>query len=224
MKSDDRLLEEFMKTNKQNKRAYSDVPIAHLAFCLIYNSHRIRYTEWAELAEFPHLLRFTSRAMETHLLSAGWLDIDETALDQQRILELLDQVKSVVPGIPPDLRLTIMPWQMPGTKMPGMYGAGSPPPIEPIEMALTGLTSVSYGGIPDCSPPDVAQDGSGTASLSKHYKLEDEYVNPSLPEWAWDDCKSNVQYKGICGHSNTTTKVFPPTFIRFPSAPFITLQ
>ncbi|KAK4072748.1 uncharacterized protein Triagg1_5793 [Trichoderma aggressivum f. europaeum] len=197
LKSDDRLLEEFMRTNKRNKRAYSDVPIAHLAFCLIYNSHRIRYTEWAELAEFPHLLRFTHRAIETDLLSAGWLDIDETALDQQRIFELLDEVKSVVPGISPGLRLTIMPWQMPGTKMPGMYGPGSPPPIEPIEMALTGLTSVSYYGIPDYSPPGVAQDGSDTASFSKHYKLGDKYVNLSLPEWAWDDCKAELtDYQG----------------------------
>ncbi|KAL6826026.1 hypothetical protein J3E69DRAFT_335612 [Trichoderma sp. SZMC 28015] len=69
------------------------------------------------LAAYPHPFRFCSEAGKTDFLYAG-IGVDSEGLDEDRMLKLIEQVKSKVPGIETTKRVTLWPWMMPGSKIP----------------------------------------------------------------------------------------------------------
>ncbi|KAF3067890.1 hypothetical protein CFAM422_008569 [Trichoderma lentiforme] len=162
------------------KGAKPEVPLVYLAACIIYLSHMLRWTEWMELADYPHPFTFIHRALQSDMVN-GAMGVGPESIDEERVLKLLENVKSNVPGISVQSRLLILPFQMPGSKMPQMHGPGAPARIQQIQYSLAGLTNIRYYGLDDYSRPPRPPN---PQTRSEFYKLESKYSEVVIPAWA----------------------------------------
>lgn len=72
-------------------------------------------------------------------------------LDVDKLRRLMMQVSSKVPGLPAQARLALLPYMMPGSRMPRIINIELYiyPPKDTLIM--TGLTSVYLKGLPSCT-------------------------------------------------------------------------
>ncbi|KAL7935193.1 hypothetical protein V8C35DRAFT_333784 [Trichoderma chlorosporum] len=175
--SEDLLLEEFEKVKGSRCRP---VPHVSLAEFLIYFSHWLRWTDEMGLIAYPHPFRFTEAAVASDH-SKYRITVDESTIDENRMLTLLTQVKSKIPSITPNHRMLIYPCMLEGANCPIIYNLAQYQYPTKIQRMLVGLSNIHYYGLDSYKRPSKPQnhDRRLTEMSGKHKEI-------FLPK-IWDD-------------------------------------
>ncbi|PNP59806.1 hypothetical protein THARTR1_00685 [Trichoderma harzianum] len=171
-------LEWFMSERKGGE-GFNEVPDVSLAAFLVYFAHWLSWTESMGLFEHPHPFRFVSRACESDQAHAG-LAVKANHIPQDRVIALMRKVTCRIPDISIEMRINLLPCQMPGTKMLPIYHhfAAVVYP-HPISLALTGLPHMGYLGLPKYTQLDLTDVAKQPEKRLRSHMLP-YFVNSSL--------------------------------------------
>ncbi|KAF5653372.1 hypothetical protein F25303_2361 [Fusarium sp. NRRL 25303] len=128
-------------TRRREPHAKEPVPEVSLAVFLVYFEHWLKIHEHLQCIAFAHPFRIIQLMYTNDMLTEGGIAflVDESAIDSDRVRDLIYEAEAIDPNVIVDERVDIFPFMVNGTKMVLPQDYSGTFRLSPTEQALLGM-------------------------------------------------------------------------------------
>ncbi|EWZ86567.1 hypothetical protein NW765_001610 [Fusarium oxysporum] len=146
-------------TKRIEPHAIEPVPEVSLAVFLVYFEHWLKIHEHLQCIAFAHPFRVIQLMYTNDILTDGGSAflIDESAIDSDRVCELINEAEAIDHNIRVDERVDIFPFMINGTKMVLPQDYSGTFRLSPTELALLGMPHLRILNHPSLPTTDDAE-------------------------------------------------------------------